>query len=289
MTADQSVIDALTDQNTNKSATPPATGTPDLNAPHTMVVNGKQVTKPLNEWLADASKADGAQALFDAAADARKVAQAVDTINESKDPNEVKEAQRFLFKRSGLADDVVNQLLAEHGTSSTPEEETIVEDPRLAKLEARLSHYESLTEKSFEDRLNEQAEQTVTQNPELAVYLGTKDDPAPPGRQEQLVTVLRQHSVKLMNQRLAAGEKFAPNWIPEAAKAAVAEAKKFAERVIGAPSIGRAAETMLGPEIRQILMKDPEPLKPGMSKRDITANIRARLAHAAFSNEKSKV
>lgn len=286
------VVDALTDKTPPPSDKTPKTDKgPDLEAKVTQIVDGKAVEKSLKEWLVDASKASGAESRLQRAAEAIKVVDALDTVNDpTADEAKVVAAQTFLYKRAGLADDTINQLLSKNPPSpetgrADGKKTEMVSDPRVAGLEAKLEHWEGVVGAKMDLELDGAVEAAVTQDPALAVYLGSPDRPAPAGRKGMLTEVLRQKAVDLMNQRKSAGEKFSPGWIAEAVKAATPAAVKHAGLVIGAPStLGRAAETMLGADAEHVLSQETKIPGRGAPRKDFEAYIKTELFKTAVAS-----
>lgn len=250
------VIDQLTDKNAPKPA--PI----DLKAPVKQVIDGKEVTKTLEEWLALANKGVGADQKFQEAAEARAVAAAVDALhNPSTTPEQKADAQKVIFKRAGMTDDAINRAI--YGEQQDPTAEA---KPVPNNVEPRLEAREHQLNEMYELQLDQAVENLVNGDSDFRVYLQSEFGPVPEGRKAEFAKVLRDKAMESMRLRATGGEKFSARWIGPAVANAKAEALKYAQQVIGAPSLGRAPETMLGSDVAS-LAKDPK--VPARGTRDL--------------------
>lgn len=251
-TPNREVIDNLTAKD---PAAKPATL--DLKAPVKQVIDGKEVVKPLEEWLALANKGVGAEAKFQEAAVAREVDQAVLTLHNPQASEDQKiAAQKVILKRGGLADDAINQAIF---GENPPTKDTTVTDPNVSKMGARLDAREHQLNELYEQQLEGAVEQVLSNDPDLSVYYKAGGEaPIPEGRRAEFAKVLKDEALEAMRVRAATGEKFSPKWIAGAVQGSKAKALKYAQQVIGAPQpLGRSPETMFGSDVAA-LVKEPK-------------------------------
>lgn len=207
-----------------------------LNRDHTMVVNGKVVTRKMSEWLNEANKAVAfnVDTLQSRAAHGERVVQALkltrlQPTDEGFDIEKVEAARAYLLKAAGASDAEIRGFNEQYREAlrlsqgavddDDDDQESYVESQQTN----RPSRPDPEVEKSARFRqelatrmFNESLEARLTSNPDLATELSKFKPDKVPQIRELVRSELRKAAFDYMEGRRHNGEEFSLAWIDEA-------------------------------------------------------------------------
>lgn len=294
-TADAALIDSLLPPE-KRQATPPVTTPPTPPADPedksgrrdgkvVIKVNGKDVEVTQDELVTMASKAAGADAAFQEAATARRVAEAVKGLADHENGKPVEESvlrgyYKTLWNYQGVPDEDQIALLAEvfgktgapavtDPTKMTPEEAGSEVARKLAELEQRIAEHDKDREDIYKETLTNSVISALKTSKEVDTLIKDDDEEVRKARASEIQDYIVRFAKDLMRQRKARGETFEIGWIPDAVARAVDPAVKKVRSLIGAPpGIGRAPETGTGVRAFGVNIPKPKPLGKAPSESD---------------------